>query len=76
MEKVEEYKNLKGIERFTYNHIINELYMNIKNNIKHGAALETEFEKDVREEYIHHQMILNTPILMLWNLFSKSVETI
>jgi len=74
MEKVEEYKKLKGIERFTYNHVINELYRNIKNNIKHGAALETEFEKDVREEYIHHQMILNTPILMLWNLCSYLVR--
>lgn len=74
IKKVEDYKNLKGIERFTYNHIINELYRNIKNNIKHGAALETEFEKDIREEYIHHQMILNTPILMLWNLCSYLVR--
>jgi hypothetical protein len=74
MEKTIKFQEYYGVKKLNDDFIHKELYPKIKTNIYYGGNLETEFEKDLQEEYIHHMMIVSTPVLMLWNLCSYIVR--
>jgi len=74
ISKVEEYKQINAIEKFSLQHILDTVYPTIKKAMYQNNSLQTEFEKDVLEEYIHHMMIRDTSLLINFNICALSLR--